>query len=314
MIGRVGQQDNRHARPDDKMDEIHLFSYVAHSARRCSPDLCLSMPTLTSQQDPTATTPTPYPTHPVAGRRVEEGAVSFDWTALPETTRYRLQVATTDTFDAPVYDDTVERPASIDLHEVLPDDANTVYWRVRAAGAERWSNTAHFGAAGASTLADESVVVQAEPVPVTPARNAAIEPSPATFAWEGVPEASGYQVQVARPPEFGSPVLDLTVDRAAALVLYDQLPEAETLHWRVRTLFPEGSSGPWSTAVPFSTAGDDDERAASDPEAERDPSQDQAVAAGPARHARTGRSAALTFILVVVLGFLVTVGLVVWLG
>ena len=294
------------------MDEIHLFSYIAHSVRHCSLDLCLSMPTLTPHQDPTATTPTPYPTRPVAGRRVDDSSVTFDWTPLPNTTRYRLQVATTDAFDTLVYDETVERPATIDLHEELPDDAGTIYWRVRAAEAEAWSNTAHFALPGATDLADESVVVQAEPVPVAPARTAAIEPSPATFAWESVPEASGYQVQVASDSAFDSPILDLTVDQTAALVLYDQLPEAEALHWRVRTLFPEGSAGPWSSTVPFSTAGAEAE--ASGAEEERDASQDQAAAAGPARHARTGRSMSVLFILVVVVGFLLTVGLVAWFG
>ena len=296
------------------MDEIQLFSYVGQSARRCSPDLCLFMPTLTPHQDPTATTPTPYPTHPVAGRRVDGSPVTFDWTPLPNTTRYRLQVAKTEAFDTFAFDETVERPATIDLDQVLSDDIGTVYWRVRAAGTEVWSNVGHFGTPGATDVSDESVVVQAEPVPVTPARNASIEPSPATFAWDGVPEASGYQVQVAGTPSFESPVFDLTVDQTAALVLYDQLPEAEALHWRVRTLFPEGSAGPWSTSVPFSTAGAEPENTASGAEEERDASRDQAVAAGPARHARTGRSASMVFILVVVLGFLLSVGLVAWFG
>ncbi len=313
MIGRVGQQDNTEARPDGRMDEIHLFSYIGHSARHCSPDLCLFMPTLTPHQDPTATTPTPYPTQPVAGRPVDDLSLTFDWTPLPNTTRYRLQVATTDTFDTLAYDETVERPATLDLHEALPDDAGTVYWRVRAVEEDRWSNTAHFATPGATDLDDESVVVQAEPVPVTPARNAVIDPSPATFTWEGVPEASGYQVQVGTTPEMESPIVDLTVDQTAALVLYDPLPEVEALHWRVRTLFPEGPAGPWSNLVSFSTVGAEEDTA-SGPDEARDPSQDQAAAAGPARHARTGRLASILYILIVVVSFLVTIGIVAWLG
>lgn len=270
------------------------------------------MPTLTPHQDPTATTPTPYPTRPVAGRRVDDSPVTFDWTPLPNTTHYHLQMATTDAFDTLVYEATVERPATINLQEEIPDDAETVYWRVRATEAEAWSNTAHFASPGTTDVADESVVVQAEPVPVAPARTAAIESSPATFAWEGVPEASGYHVQVGPNATFDAPVLDLTVDQTDALVLYDQLPKAETLHWRVRTLFPEEGAGPWSSPVPFSTAGAEVE--ASEAEEERDASQDQAAAAGPARNARTGRSMSMVFILVVVVGFLLTVGLVAWFG
>ncbi|MFP4228099.1 MAG: DNA-binding protein [Salinivenus sp.] len=270
------------------------------------------MPTLTSHQDPTATTPVPYPTRPVAGRRVDGPTVSFDWTPLPGVTHYRLQLASTEAFAGPFFDDTVERPATVDLEEALPEEADTIYWRVRAAEADPWGGPAHFGAPGATDLDDESVVVQAEPVPVTPAPRVAVDPSTATFAWEGVPEASGYQFQVAPDSEFEAPLLDLTLDRTAAVVLYDQLPAADRLHWRVRTLFPEGSTGPWSTAIPFSTA--DEDAGLEAEEQEEGPPREWAVAAGPAQEARTGRTMAVMFILVVVLGFLLSVGLILLAG
>ena len=239
-------------------------------------------------------------------------SVTFAWTPLPDEASYRLQLASTDAFASLLYDEIVERPATLDLDEVLPDAADMVYWRVRAAEGGRWSHTARFGAPGATDGGEESVVVQAEPVPVTPARDASIEPSPATVAWEGVPEASGYQVQVARSASFEEPVIDLTLDQTASLVLWDQLPEANALYWRVRTLFPDGSAGPWSATVPFSSAGQPAETAAEGTGEAPDPSQAQALAAGPAQHARTGRTMSLIFILVVVLGFLFTIGLAMW--
>ncbi|MFO8099540.1 MAG: DNA-binding protein [Salinibacter sp.] len=273
------------------------------------------MPTLTPHQDPTATTPVPYPTRPVAGRKVDGSSVTFDWTPLPDVSHYRLQLAGSEAFAEPYLDETAERPATVDLSTVLPEGAETIYWRVRAAEADQWGEPAHFGASGRADRADESVVVQAEPVPVTPATHAAIDPSVAPFAWEGVPEASGYQLQVAPAPEFEAPVLDLTLDRTASVVLYDQLPDADRLHWRVRTLFPNGSVGPWSEAVPFSAAEDPrDEATPEGGEQEADPSESWAVAAGPARHARTGRTMAVVFMLVIVLGFLLSVGLILLAG
>ena len=257
----------------------------------------------------------PHPTRPVAGRRVDSASPTFDWTPLPGVTTYRLQLAETDAFETILYDDDVERPVTINLDDVLPSDAATVYWRVRAAEAERWSGTAHFGAPGATDLADESVVVQAEPVPVTPAHEAVIDPHTATFAWEGVPEASGYQLQVAEAETFDAPTLDLTLDRAASLVLYDQLPETDGLHWRVRTLFPEGSAGPWSAAVPFSTSTDvEDVSAMTAAEEEADRADDRARAAGPASEARTSGTMSVLIILMIALGFLLSVGLVAWFG
>jgi hypothetical protein len=280
------------------------------------------MPTPTTPREdvPTSAIPVPTPTHPVAGRAVTADAPAFDWTPVPDADTYRLQIAASDDFETIYYDKAVERPASLPLVDVLPDDARTVAWRVRAeTGAEApWSPVAHFDASASDTGGEESAfVVNAAPVPLHPVEGDAVDPDAAAFTWEVVPEASDYQVQVGRSASFDNPAVNLTFDQVTSLTLFDGLPgDAATLHWRVRTLFPNGAEGPWSTTAVFGT----DTEAGAEPAATEDPSspatapspKNSPVAAGPAQHAHTSKKMAMTFVLVLVVSFLLTILLIMW--
>lgn len=279
------------------------------------------MPTVTPHQDSTDATPIPHPTHPVAGRVVESPVPTFDWTPLPEVEAFRLQIARTDAFETTYYDETVGRPVSVELDTIVPDEASTVYWRVRPEAGERgrpWSEAAHF--ALSTRAVDDAVVVDAEPVPVHPASGDAVDPGAAAFVWEGVPEASGYQLQVLTD-DGGDRLVNLPLDRTTSVVLYDQLPdEHASLRWRVRSLFPTEATGPWSPGIVFGTSpgteGDEDAfttRPAPE-EGKEETTPDGAVAAGPAQRARTGRTGSIAFILLIILGFLLAAGLVAWVG
>jgi hypothetical protein len=274
------------------------------------------MPTVTPQRDPASTRPVPTPTHPVAGRTVSEETTAFEWTAVPDVDEYRLQLAPSEDFETLHYDETVTPPVPVDLGAVLPADAATVYWRVRPDTEDgHWGAPAHFDVSGTVPKHDSGVVVEADPVPVHPASEAPIDPAAATFAWEDVPEASGYRLQVAPGADFADPLVDLTLDRVTSVVLHDRLPDAERrLHWRVRPLFPNGASGPWSARIEFVTSPIEEQDVAPEgavPAETEDedptPSRQMAAAAGPARHARTSRAMSVAFILLVVLGFLLSV-------
>ena len=106
------------------------------------------MPTPTTPREdvPTSAMPVPTPTHPVAGRSVASDTPTFDWTPVPDADTYRLQLAASDAFETLYYDDTVDGPTSLALDDVLPDDVDTVVWRVRVetAGEMAWSTTARF--------------------------------------------------------------------------------------------------------------------------------------------------------------------------
>lgn len=272
------------------------------------------------QESPPATLPAPCPTQPVAGRPVETDAPVFDWIPVPDATRYRMQIASTEAFDAPHYDEETERGAALPLDSVLPDGVTTVYWRVRAEGTDdersHWSEPAHFAGPSAGPETEEGVRVDAAPVPLQPesTRDTPVDASAVPFSWEDIPEASGYQLQVAPTENFDDPSIDLTVDQTTSVTLYDALPPKSTsFYWRVRPLFRVADPGPWSRPVPFTVAGpaaeEDEELAAeaADPQA-------SARAAGPVEHARTSGSFSLVVSLLAVLSFIATILLILFSG
>lgn len=264
--------------------------------------------------------PRPTPTQPVAGRSVTDDAPTFQWTPVPGAGAYRLQLAATDAFETVYYDDTVEGPTSISLDEVLPADATTVVWRVRAqTGSEApWSTAARFDVSG--TTADSGAFrVEAPPVPVHPMEGDAVDVRAAGFTWEAVPEASGYQMQVGETDALDAPTVDLTLDQTTTLTLFEMLPaETSPLYWRVRALFPNGTEGPWSETAHFGTdeapAGEALQAVDEPAEADVDPPSPQhsPMASGPAQEAHTSSAMALTFMLVLVISFTLTLLLILW--
>jgi hypothetical protein len=270
---------------------------------------------------PTSTLPAPQPTHPVAGRTVSDAAPTFQWIAVPETTTVRLQLAASDAFDTLYYDEVVDGPTAVALDEVLPDGAQRVVWRVRAEtdAPTPWSMAATFALESevddplATPDEDPTFLVDAPPVPIHPISGDVIEADGGTLSWEGVPEASGYRVQVASTEAVDDPIVDVTLDRTTDLTLFDDLPvDQASLFWRVQALFPNDTDGPWSETVRFET--DSDLAPAADPADAASPSEsagrspeETALAGGPAREAHTSNAMAVAFIGVLLVSFLLTI-------
>jgi len=266
----------------------------------------------------------PTPTHPVAGRSVTDETPTFDWTPVPDADAYRLQLAATEAFETIYYEDTVEGATSVSLADVLPDDATTVVWRVRAeTGSEApWSPPARFDASGESADAG-AFLVDAPPVPIHPIDGDAVDARAAAFTWESVPGASGYQLQVGPDESFDDPIVDLPFDQTTTLTLFEMLPtEAAPLYWRVRALFPNDTEGPWSETAVFGTdeAIADVEEEIDEPNATPESRQsgspsmkNSPLAAGPAQKAHTSRAMAMTFVLVLVVSFVATILAIMWL-
>jgi hypothetical protein len=145
----------------------------------------------------------------------------------------------------------------VDLDAVLPEEAGTVVWRVQAvteAEEAPWSVAASFTSADAAADDAGQFLVNAPPVPIRPIEGDAVDPEGATLTWEGVPQASGYRVQVDTAETFDDPAIDLTLDQTTSLILFEELPDGEApLYWRVRALFPNDTEGPWSETVQFGT-------------------------------------------------------------
>jgi len=306
--------------PSTEYTDSWKLVWAARGQRFLLMIVCTAMSTVTSHQDATASPPRPHPTQPVAGRLVPEDVITFHWTPVPEASGYRIQITSGDDFDTPDYDRTVEAPVSIDLEEEGVGDTPVVYWRVAATGTEgpaQWSETAHF-ATKEGGAEKKAVVVDAEPIPTHPSSGKSIDVQAAAFVWDGVPEATGYNLQIMSESE---QIVDLTVDGVTSVVLYEMLPEGTApLRWRVRSLFPSGETGPWSPEIAFQPARMNEDAARLAPSTEVEGEREErsargdAVAAGPARRARTTSAMSLAFIAVVVLGFLFVIFLTALLG
>ncbi|PSQ70877.1 MAG: DNA-binding protein [Bacteroidetes bacterium QH_2_64_26] len=271
------------------------------------------------QESSSPALPAPIPTRPVAGRPVDTEPPVFSWTPIPGATRYRVQVASTEAFESILYDDVRERGAALSLGTVLPDGATMIYWRVRTETAEErsvWSEPAHFAVPASEQEAEDAALrVDAAPVPLQPKgmEDPPVDQSAVPFSWEAIPEASGYQLQVAPTENIADPHVDFAVDRTTSVTLYDVLPvEAATYYWRIRPLFRVADPGPWSSPVPFAVAPPATEEDDLAPEA-ADP-QASARAAGPALEARTSRTLSLTVSLIAILSFLATIALIILAG
>jgi len=280
------------------------------------------MPETSPRPDvPSSTLPAPQPTHPVARRTVSEQKPEFRWTPVPDASGYRLQLAGSASFDDCFYDEPVDGPTRLSLEAIVPDGVETVVWRVRGASTEApWSEPATFTLTEHEPETAEQFLVDAPPVPIRPVRGDALDNEAATLTWEGIPEASGYRVQIASSPEFGDPGIELTLDQTTTLTLFDELPpEQQSLYWRVRALFPNDTEGPWSEPNHFGTDPGGEVDVAAEGEVPADetvedseeiPPERSPRASGPAREAHTGSTEVLVGISVFLVSFLLTILLV----
>lgn len=240
-------------------------------------------------------------------------APAFDWTPVPAADRYRLQIAGSEEFTSVYYDESVERETNISLDSVLPGHTTVAYWRVRAEGETEtslWSDAARFVPPSAEVEEDEALVVDAPPVPLRPTEETPLDRRAAPFTWEPVPEASGYQLQVASTDDFDDPAIDLTFDQVTSITLCDALPREAPLYWRVRSLFRTTSPGPWSPPVEFATSPPEDPAAGKVTTREEVSPGAEPAAAGPVLRARTTRTESMVLILLGVVSFLVTLFLI----
>lgn len=176
---------------------------------------------------------------------------AFVWHASEGALTYHLQVSTWPDFsrmviDEPSVDDTTYIPP------FLLADGTMYFWRVRAqnlAGATPW-----VPALSGWVFTTETDGLP-PPTPVTPPIEAIDVPLTATFAWDPVEGAEGYDLQIAASVDFSSIVYDQPGIAGTVHTLPVPLPPGVLLFWRVRSVNAQGSSL-WSPAVagwPFQT-------------------------------------------------------------
>lgn len=145
----------------------------------------------------------------------------------------------------------------------------------------------------------------------TPIDNAPVDGSAAIFAWETVPGALDYRLQIAADDDFEEPVCSVETGETTALTLYEMLPEDGSAHyWRVQAKTPKGWQD-WSQPASFkaSTA-----QAAAAYQRQQLPSVEVGGAAGrsadpeanaPYRVSYTTRMASVVFFTIMIASFVV---------
>jgi hypothetical protein len=163
------------------------------------------------------------------------------------------------------------------------------------------------------------------PSPLGPVAGAPVDAASLALSWTPVDGASEYHVQIARDPEFAHLDLDLGLGPAAALTLVQMLPQVGVRYlWRVRAQ-AAGTWTEWSAPATFRAATDDEADAHAERHAAARTAADQqrareALAAAaheaeanpPHRTHGTSAGEAMSFILALLVGFGVMVGLVLW--
>ena len=84
--------------------------------------------------------PSPSPITPVDAISADGSEVTFVWSSVEGVEAYRLQVAETARFDAPVVDAEVGDQTAVTVGNQLPTDGGTFFWRVLVEKEGDWGN------------------------------------------------------------------------------------------------------------------------------------------------------------------------------
>ena len=94
------------------------------------------------------------------------------------------------------------------------------------------------------------------PHPTSPLNGAVVDGAAVTFAWNGVPDATGYRLQVAPDRQFVRDVLEIKAGISTSVALHDTLPPSDSPRfWRVQAQTPDGVTR-WSPYGRFYSGSD----------------------------------------------------------
>jgi large repetitive protein len=178
-------------------------------------------------------------------------AFKLSWTPVPGASEYRIRVATDPALGSLVWAAPVETAATT-FTLASPLAPGTYYWAITPLNAEGHAGTqssvATFTWAWPSVTSTSFTDLAPAPEIVDP-----------YFAWDRVPGASGYEVEVnsssdwapgskvcCSPLRFGSNVTTLGLSLSPP----EQL-DNNTYYWRVRALDPRGNAGLWNVGQSF---------------------------------------------------------------
>lgn len=161
--------------------------------------------------------------------------VSFTWSPYPESQEFWLQIATDPHFSNKVYDNSVGNNNSINISG-FPNTGVRYYWRIKARNTVGWSiysNAKNF-------VSGQSIPVLNSPVNASFTGGTII-----SFAWNQVPNATRYILQISTNSSFSNLVLNSYVN-SNQISLSNFPNNGAEFYWRVVPVYSSGTGQYWS--------------------------------------------------------------------
>jgi hypothetical protein len=169
---------------------------------------------------------------------------TLSWNASATATSYRVQVSPNASFTALAFDDSTITGTSVAVGPLL--NCVTRFWRVRAknsTGSSDWATARSF-----TTI----LAAPGTPAPVSPADNAASQPTTLTLSWTGADSCSKtYRLEVAKDSLFGAALVFDNLATSSRSV--GPLEELTKYFWRVRAKNQGTDTGSYSALRRFTT-------------------------------------------------------------
>lgn len=166
---------------------------------------------------------------------------SCSWSAVAGATSYQVQIATDNTFNNIVFDQSGINGTSTNYSGLVTNSNH--YWRVRG-----YKGT---GAGIFSSVFTFKTMALPPPTAIFPPNNAIDLYSTVNFVWQAVQNATGYNLRVATDVGMLNVIKTINNIQGTQKTVTDFILE-RTYFWQVQTISAEGVSN-WSPAFKFST-------------------------------------------------------------
>lgn len=175
---------------------------------------------------------------PANDSRIAPSNPVLEWSLVSDAETYHVQLADNRDFTSPIINDSLIYSTDLAVNVELTD--NRYYWRVRARDSYgNWGGWSAVWFFTVDTSGPES------PVLVRPENQSVTTQKTPEFAWDDVPEAVAFELQVAENERFDVPVIHDSTLTGTSFIPQQELPDG-TWTWRVRAKDDLGNWGSWS--------------------------------------------------------------------
>ncbi|HEY94961.1 MAG TPA: hypothetical protein G4O15_08500, partial [Dehalococcoidia bacterium] len=186
----------------------------------------------------------------------------FQWSTVTGAEKYELIVSTDFSFKNPVIEKAgrYALPATAWKSDVILEENNTYYWRVRAIGSEGygdWSAAGIFTTQTTETmeLSEPAVYDIKSPITLSPGAGSERVSVKPLFQWDAVSGADSYELVVSSDITFENPLILKAGEYSLATTAWKSnisLENNMTYYWKVRTI-DNGLYSDWSRVSAFTT-------------------------------------------------------------